>query len=95
MTRKPSVEQLFYTDRVFHRVEHWFNRRYGVGRRDVYLLRDGSRWRVLGRLGGTDGPEVTHDFDDEDQARAMLQRMLETTPADASDWAKMTAVRPS
>jgi hypothetical protein len=32
----------------FQRVEHWFNHRYGVSRRDVYLLRDGTRWRVVG-----------------------------------------------
>jgi hypothetical protein len=85
---------VFYDGWVFQRVEHWFNRRYGVSRRDVYLLRDGTRWRVLGRLGGADGREVVHDFDDEDQARTMLRRMLDSAPADASDWARMTAIRP-
>ncbi len=46
--------------------------------------------RVVGRLGGADGQQVTHYFDREDDARAMLQRMLDTTPAPFADWAKMT-----
>ena len=72
------------------RVEHWFNRRYSAGRRDVYLLRTETGWQVVGRLGGADGHQVTHYFDREDDARAMLQRMLDTTPAPFADWAKMT-----
>jgi hypothetical protein len=68
------------------RVEHWFNRRYAAGRRDVYLLRQ----QVVGRLGGADGQQVTHYFDREDEARTMLQRMLDTTPAPFANWAKMT-----
>jgi hypothetical protein len=31
------------------RVEHWFNRRYGVARRDVYLLRTATGWHLFGR----------------------------------------------
>ncbi|MFI7598994.1 hypothetical protein [Actinoplanes sp. NPDC049681] len=38
-------------------VEHWFNRRYGMNRRDVYLLRTETGWQVLGRKGGADGTE--------------------------------------
>jgi hypothetical protein len=72
------------------RVEHWFNRRYGKGRRDVYLLRTETGWQVLGRLGGSDGHQVTHYFDREDDARTMLQRMLDTTPAPFANWGKMT-----
>jgi hypothetical protein len=72
------------------RVEHWFNRRYGVGRRDVYLLRTETGWQVRGRRGGADGAEVAHYFDDEQDARAMLQRMLDTVPSELSNWAKMT-----
>ena len=71
-------------------MEHWFNRRYGVGRRDVYLLRTETGWQVRGRLGGADGQEVTHYFDDEDRARAMLQRMLDTVPAEESNWSKIS-----
>ena len=54
------------------RVEHWFNRRYGMSRRDVFLLRTETGWQVLGRQGGADGQEVAHYFDREDDARAML-----------------------
>jgi hypothetical protein len=74
------------------RVEHWFNRRYGVNRRDVYLLRTPTGWQTLGRLGGADGQEVVHYFDHETDARTMLQRMLDSTPPELSDWAKMPAV---
>jgi hypothetical protein len=73
------------------RVEHWFNRRYGVNRRDVYLLRTPSGWQILGRVGGADGREVVHYFDHETDARAMLERMLESVPPELSDWAKMSA----
>ncbi len=72
------------------RVEHWFNRRYGVARCDVYLLRTPTGWQVLGRRGGADGREVTHYFDREDEARQMLRRMLDSVPAELSTWAKMT-----
>ena len=75
------------------RVEHWFNRRYGVGRRDVYLLRTPTGWQVKGRTGGTDGTEVTHYFDHEHDARALLQRMLDTVPPELSNWAKMPPPR--
>jgi hypothetical protein len=71
------------------RVEHWFNRRYGIGRRDVYLLRTETGWQLRGRQGGADGKEVPHYFDEEDQARATLQRMLDAVPAELSDWAEM------
>jgi hypothetical protein len=72
------------------RVEHWFNRRYGVRRRDVFLVRTETGWQVVGRQGGADGQGVTHYFDRENDARAMLRRMIETVPAELSDWAKMT-----
>jgi hypothetical protein len=75
---------------VAERVEPRFNRRYGTGRRDVYLLRTESGWQVLGRVCGADGQEVTHYLDDEDQARAMLQRMLDTVPAEESNWVKIS-----
>jgi len=47
--------------------------------------------QVRGRDGGADGREVVHYFDTEDDARAMLRRMLETVPPELSDWAQMTA----
>jgi hypothetical protein len=75
------------------RVEHWFNRRYGASRRDVFLLRTPTGWQVLGRQGGADGLEVAHYFDDEDAARAMLQRMLAAVPPELSNWAKMSQIK--
>ena len=75
------------------RVEHWFNRRYGVSRRDVFLQRTEIGWQVIGRQGGADGQEVAHYFDHEGDARTMLQRMLETVPAELSNWAKMSQPR--
>jgi hypothetical protein len=75
---------------VAERIEHWFNRRYGLSRRDVYLLRTETGWQVLGRKGGSEGQTVTHYFDRENDAHAMVQRMLGTVPAELSNWAKMT-----
>jgi hypothetical protein len=73
------------------RVEHWFNRRYGVNRRDVYLLRTETGWQVLGRRGGADGQVVAHYFDREGDAPAMLQRMLDAVPPELSEWATADA----
>jgi hypothetical protein len=42
---------------------------------------------------GSDGNTVAHYFDKQDEARAMLQRMLETVPPEQSDWAKMSPSR--
>ncbi len=75
------------------RVEHWFNRRYGVNRRDVFLIRTPTGWQVLGRRGGADGVEVAHYFDDEADARAMVQRMRAAVPPELADWPRMTQVR--
>jgi hypothetical protein len=78
---------------VSNRVEHWFNRRYGISRRDVYLIRTETAWQALGRAGGADGREVAYYFDLEDEARAMLQRLRDTVPPEMSNWAEMTAWR--
>jgi hypothetical protein len=51
--------------------EHWFNRRYGANRCDVYLIRTETGWQVLGRRGGAEGT-VAHYFDLEADARSML-----------------------
>jgi hypothetical protein len=71
------------------RVEHHFNRRYRAARRDIYLIDTGTGWQVVGRIGGSDGQEVTHYFDDEAAARAMIQRMRDTAPAGEDNWALM------
>lgn len=76
-------------------VEHWFNRKWGHARRDVYLIRTPTGWQVLGREGGSDGREVSHYFDDEASARLMLKRMLETVPAGFGDFRLMTADKPA
>jgi hypothetical protein len=70
-------------------VEHWFNRRWRVGRRDVYLTRDDSGWHVKARRGGWDGVEVVRDFTSEADAHAMVLRALETAPPGEDDWARM------
>ena len=70
-------------------VEHWFNRRWRVGRRDVYLTHDESGWHVKARRGGWDGVEVVHDFATEADAQAMVLRALETAPDGENDWARM------
>ncbi|GAA3962960.1 hypothetical protein [Actinoplanes auranticolor] len=76
-----------------YRVEHHFNRRYGANRRDVVLLRTETGWQVLGREGGAEGREVTHYFDEQADARRMLQRMLDAVPPELSSWAKMSPTR--
>jgi hypothetical protein len=75
------------------RIEHWFNRRYGANRRDVYLIRTPTGWQVLGREGGSEGREVAHYFDMEVDARVILQRMLATVPPELSNWVRLTQVR--
>ena len=60
---------------------------------DRDLIRTVTGWQVLGRLGGAEGREVAHYFDTEDEARAMLRRMLDTAPPEESDWAEMTAYK--
>ena len=46
--------------------------------------------QVVGCLGGSDGQQVTHYFDPEGDARKMLQRVLDTTPAPVANWGRMT-----
>ncbi len=70
-------------------VEHWFNRRYRAARRDIYLRRDSFGWYVRARHGGADGTEVTHTFTAEAEARAMVERLKKTVPAEEADWALM------
>ncbi|GAA2617183.1 hypothetical protein [Paractinoplanes durhamensis] len=76
------------------RVEHWFNRRYGRARRDVYLLRTPTDWQVLGREGGSEGREVAHYFDDEADARTMVQAMLDSVEPQLSNWALISQPSP-
>jgi hypothetical protein len=85
------IERMFQPE---HRVrlEHWFNRRDGVSR-DVFMLRTPTAGRCPADRAGAGGREVVHYFDREDDARALLKRMLEAVPAELSNWARMTAQR--
>lgn len=74
-------------------VEHWFNRRYGTNRRDIYMIRTETGWQVVGRLGGADGRTATHYFDQEGDARIMLQRMKDAVPDGQRDWIQVTAYK--
>ncbi|WP_328533121.1 hypothetical protein OG836_24480 [Micromonospora zamorensis] len=57
--------------------DRWWNGVWGrIGRRDIWLLSDGDRWVVRGRLGGDEGHEVTHHFDNEDRARDLIKHMM-------------------
>jgi hypothetical protein len=60
-------------------VERWWNGRFGrLARRDVWLYRS-TTWRVESREGDADsGRGNTWTYDDEDQARAMVRRLLDT-----------------
>jgi hypothetical protein len=78
---------------VSKQVEHWFNRRWGIGRRDVYLIRTETGWQVLGREGGADGREVARYFETEELARKMVKRMLDTVPPELANWADMAAIK--
>lgn len=70
----------------------WWNAASGsIARRDIWLVSDGQRWRVRGRLGGDGGREVLYDFPDEGSAREMVDRMMRTS---AGTWRDLTeAVR--
>ncbi|MFI5888498.1 hypothetical protein ACIA5D_00070 [Actinoplanes sp. NPDC051513] len=59
------------------------------------LLHTSTGWQVIGREGGADEKEVAHYFDDEEQARHMLKRMLDTVRPELANWAQMTASRDS
>ena len=75
---------------MVEKVEHWFNSRSDLGRRDIYLLRTENGWQVLGRLGGFGGHEVTYQLADERDARAMVKRMRDATPLRFSSWIKLS-----
>ncbi|MGK5680165.1 hypothetical protein [Actinoplanes sp. URMC 104] len=71
------------------RIEHHFNRRYHAARRDIYLIRTETGWQVVGRIGGVDGKEAAHYYDDEADARRMVERMRRTAPPGEDNWALM------
>lgn len=75
-------------------VEHWSNKRYGISRRDIFLLRTPTGWQVVGRIGGSSDREVTHYFDDESEARLMVQAMRDRVPGQLATWALMPHTPP-
>jgi hypothetical protein len=75
-------------------VEHWFNRRWGVARRDVHLLRTETGWQVRGRQGGNDSREVVYYFDHEQDARAMVNALMQKVPPELANWAQVTERQP-
>lgn len=50
-------------------------------------------WQVVGRIGGADGVEAPHYFEDEAEARRMVEAMISRTPPDEGDYKPMTAIR--
>jgi hypothetical protein len=71
-------------------VEHWFNRLWGHGRRDVFLNRTPTGWQVVGREGGSEGREVVHYFDNEATAHATVEWMKETVPPQLANFKLMS-----
>ena len=66
----------------------WWNGHWGrMARRVIWLMSDGHRWRVRGRLGGDEGREVNYQFDAEAPARAMVDRMMKTS---VGNWRDLT-----
>jgi hypothetical protein len=59
-------------------VGRWWNRGWGrLARREVWLLRE-MRWMVVARQGDSEtGKMIDWEFDDEDQARIMVERLLD------------------
>jgi hypothetical protein len=81
-------------------VERWWNGQWGkMGRRDIWVWRDGETWRVRGRQRGEGGPEVNYMYTGllaEPQARRMAQALREAPPANKDRWRDITdAVRAS
>ena len=60
-------------------IERWWNGEFGrLARRDVWLYRS-TTWRVESRESDADsGRGNTWTYDDEEDARAMIRRLLET-----------------
>lgn len=60
-------------------VERWWNGRFGrMSRRDVWLYKQ-TTWRVQSRIGDADDGRGTRwDLDNEQDARTLVQRLIET-----------------
>jgi hypothetical protein len=71
-------------------VARWWNGRWGrLGRRDIWLRRR-TVWEVEARHGETDdGKSQRWEFTDDDEALAMIQRLMAAAP---DDWKDLTGV---
>lgn len=73
-------------------VEWWWNGKWGrLARRDVWLRRDGTSWRIEAQQGGRDGRRLWwRAYPDEAAARTELAAIM----ARASDkWTDMANIR--
>jgi hypothetical protein len=70
----------------------WWNGAWGrLVRRDVWLVRE-TRWRVLARQGDSEtGKFIEWDFATEEDARAMVERLLQ--PEGPGRWREMSNAR--
>jgi hypothetical protein len=58
----------------------WWNGRFGrLARRDIWLLTNGTAWRVEARAGDGDAGKWQHDYADEERARSVVAAMMERT----------------
>jgi hypothetical protein len=75
-------------------IERWWNGKWGtMGRRDIWVWRDGDTWRVRGRQRGEGGPEVNYEYTGvlaEPQARRMSQALRESPAGNKDQWRDIT-----
>lgn len=66
----------------------WWNGKYGIARRDIWLYRTDRGWRVEACAGGERGKVWSHRYQVEQEARSTVAGMLERTVADG--WRDLT-----
>ncbi|GIH02882.1 hypothetical protein Rhe02_09490 [Rhizocola hellebori] len=75
------------TDQIAGR---WWNGKYGMARRDVWLFQVDGTWRVDARQGKDDAKVWHSHFESEVDARASVTGMLERTAEDG--WRDLTRI---
>lgn len=68
-------------------VEHWWNGVWGMAQLDVYLEREGRRWRVRALERKDEKTERLYADMTEPQARAYLRYLIRTAAAPSDGWA--------
>lgn len=71
-------------------LRHWWNGRWGLARRDVYLRPDGDQYLVEARERGADGTLRTWQPPDETYALELVDDLL----SDQEGWREITATPP-